>query len=277
MPLPEGFNEFEHLQNTIRRHENRKINEYFRELLPDDWDGDLSISEGALKQACLHKDEDTASMTVLRLWLFYFSGQSTKPYQSEQVPVYGIPISTFQQSWKFLPQVMLFFSEDVSDVEAGYDPVTAEISFRLVNESSTTITKDEIKRLGEKIKLALGANRGYRLHKGWDKCTYLDKEKGYDFRLLVFDKATGMAIIEKILDIQEHTPSWEKLGYIENGAPSASYPTNPGTQTILGKSRKKPRRRPRAYVRFRYAALHIHGLPQPLIITNMQAGGRLDI
>ncbi|MBW4568619.1 MAG: hypothetical protein KME31_11510 [Tolypothrix carrinoi HA7290-LM1] len=48
-----------------------------------------------------------------------------------------------------------------------------------------------------------------------------------------------------------------------------TYPTIPGNQSILGKTRRKPRERPVAYVRFRWAELKLHGLVNDIILYDL--------
>lgn len=56
-------------------------------------------------------------------------------------PVYGIPVTAFQETWKFVPQIKLMLSEDLADVEEGYTPCYGEISVRLIGEISETLPK----------------------------------------------------------------------------------------------------------------------------------------
>lgn len=259
MPLPEGFSEWEHLQNLVLRDHNKAVKEFFKNE-PDD---DLTTSKSSLKHACIIKDDDTTAMTQMRMWLFEIT---IRHAQSIQAPIYGIPTTSFHDSVAFLPQVRLFFREDGDDVEEDYSPVTSEITFRLMGETPQTMTEVKANRLGEKIKDIFAANKGYRLKRGRTKMTYLDKEKGYDFRLLVWDKLEGKQLITNVLDIQRHKPNWDNLSVIER---EKTYPIIPSKETIFGKSRRKPRERPVAYVRFRWAELKLHGLVKDIILCDM--------
>jgi predicted dinucleotide-binding enzyme len=66
MPLPEGFSEFEHLQDLIRLEHNKVVRAYFKNQA----DNDISTPKAGLKHACLIKDDDSAAMTQMRQWLF---------------------------------------------------------------------------------------------------------------------------------------------------------------------------------------------------------------
>ncbi|MFM6722922.1 MAG: hypothetical protein ACKPJF_00415 [Dolichospermum sp.] len=66
MPLPQGFNEWEHLQDQIRFHHNKLVDSYFK----NQGNEDISTPKASLKHACKIKDSDSAAMTQIRLWLF---------------------------------------------------------------------------------------------------------------------------------------------------------------------------------------------------------------
>lgn len=105
MTIPKGFNEWENLQDLVRKDHNRDVREYFK----NQNDNDISTPKSRLKHTCLIKDEDTAAMTQLRMWLFEITvGRA----QSIQRPVYGIPVQELQRITKFKPQIKLFFKEE---------------------------------------------------------------------------------------------------------------------------------------------------------------------
>jgi hypothetical protein len=69
-----------------------------------------------------------------------------------------------------------------------------------------------------------------------------------------------------VLSIQTDTPDWKHLGLNENGDEGESYPYTPGNQTILGKTYRKPRRRPMVDVRFQSAHADLWGLTRPITL-----------
>ncbi len=167
MPLPSGFSEFEHLQDLIRREHNKAVRTYFK----NQDDNDISTPKASLKHACLIKDEDTAAMTHLRLWLFEITCGHA---QSLQTPIYGIPVQEYQRNVKFKPQIKLYFKERlVSNDSNRTSPATAEITFRLMNETSASMTRAKAEILALKIKNEF-ADPIFVWEKGWYKYTYLD-------------------------------------------------------------------------------------------------------
>lgn len=257
-PMPE-----ENLQGFIRKWFNREVREYFLDFGVDEsWDPDLTTPRGQLAGACEHKDDDSYIITMLKAWFFeHIKGQAYR------VPYYGIPISSFQESRKFRPQIHLYFLEDASDVDPDYAPVAGEISFRLMNLSDETITPTVAETFANRIRTALGnGGAGYVWRKGKDMATYTDWAKGYQLQILTRSESEGKELISKVLDVQNDTPDWSKMNYSQNEAPMEAYPTVPELDMIYGKSRRRPRRRPIADCRFQYGLLHVHGLPNPVIL-----------
>ena len=87
--------------------------------------------------------------------------------------------------------------------------------------------------------------------------TYSDWSKGYQLQLLVKDVTEGRDLVGRILAIQNDTPDWSKANKSANEAEMTAYPTNPGTEVILSRPRKKARKRPIGNVRFQYASLMV--------------------
>jgi hypothetical protein len=261
MALPEGFSEFEHLQDQIRTVYNKMIRDWF--LNVDD--NDVSTPRTSIKHACVLKDDDTADMTMMRLWLFEVF---VRHAQSLHPPLYAAPSMAFQDHAKFKPQITLFFAEDADDVELGYSRVTGEVSIRLIEENESTITEANVKAYANKIKSLFGGGTPFIWKKGRNMYSYTDTEKGYRLQILSTTQSEAKRLIEQVLDIQSHTPSWENLNESESASASTKYPPLPQRKTILGKSRRMPRRRPVASVKFQYALLHLHGLPNPIVLVD---------
>lgn len=266
MTLPEPFSDIEHLQLTIRRYLNKQIREDFRDLFGenDTWEPEVGTTRGAMLRALLHEDSDPITVTATRMMLYYFTYGKARELQ---IPVYGIPTDFYQQdALNYVPQITLHFKEDLEDVESSYQPVKGEINIRVIGETYETITEAKLKTLANRIKTNFGANNGYVWRKGKVRCNYSDKSKPYFLQILSRDVTAGKSVIERVLDIQNHTPDWEFLNKGENEAPSQAYPTIPPTKTILGKARRMPRRRPIADVRFTKAEAHIISLAAPIIL-----------
>lgn len=261
--MPQPPQPTENLQDIIRKWFNREVRDYFGDLnVDDDWDPDLTSPRSSLANACRHQDEDSLLLTLLKAWFF----EHVKS-QTYRVPYYGIPVSSFQEARKFRPQIKLYFREDLEDVEPGYTPVAGEITFRLMDQSSETITPSIAAALANRVKLALGSGgSGHIWRKGKDMANYTDWGKGYQLQLLVRSESEGRELIGKVLDIQNDSPQWSKMTYSTNEEPMAAYPTIPEQDFIYGETRRRPRKRPIASCRFQYALLHVHGIASPIVL-----------
>lgn len=259
MPLPDQFNQSEHLQDTIRRTYNKDVREWFSDLPAE---LDLNTPRASLRVACTHQDADSFTETVARQLLFDMAiKQQTLQLQTS---------STTDLNYRILrrnkPKIILYFLEDREDVDAGYKQVEGTIGIRIMNETTTTLTKANIITLANKIKTIFGTAGGFRWHKGKGMFSYSDWDKGYQLQLLCYSKSEGRRIVEQVLDVQGHSPDWENAQWSESEQPSESYPTIPPSETILGKRRKLPRRRPTAQVRFQFATMMVSGLASPVVL-----------
>ncbi|MBW4551051.1 MAG: hypothetical protein KME35_08070 [Aphanocapsa sp. GSE-SYN-MK-11-07L] len=257
MPLPEGFSEWEHLQSTVLRIHNRFVRDEFSDIGADD---EIAGARGSLRHASLIKDDDSAIMVMNRMLLFYVLCRKASDLQA---PLYGTPISDFDERVIYRPQVHLYFRQDADSVPANKQPVRAQISFRL-NESPQTITEADLRQIGTRIRSEFGTSGRYRWSRGKILVTYKDPPNGLNFQIYALNEAEGRQVIQKSLDVANRTYDPDLL--VVHTPASGAYPTSPGNQTILGKSRSKPVRRSRAYVRFSHATAHIWGLQLPIIL-----------
>ena len=250
MTIPNGFNEWENLQDLVRKDHNKAVRDYFK----NQPDNNISTSKSRLKHTCIIKDEDTAIMTLMRMWLFEITiGRA----QSIQRPVYGIPVTEYQRNIRYKPQIKLFFKEDLDKtIHDGTVPRSeGEITFRLIDLKSDNITRKDAERFAKRIRDTL-TKPPLVWAKGWYKCTYFSPDEGYDFRLLVKSKQEGERVVKEILKIQDHKYVKDYLQFVDH---DRAYAINPGTHRVYGRTVKKSRQRPRVDVKFKYAQLLIDG------------------
>ncbi|MDJ0737886.1 MAG: hypothetical protein QNJ47_28145 [Nostocaceae cyanobacterium] len=250
MALPDNFNETEHLMDLFKREYNKQIQKYFKNQ-PDD---DVSTPKASLKHACRVKDSDSILRALLRAFLF----EITVGYaQSVQAPIYGTPVQELQRVTKFKPQIKLYFKEPYSYEKHndGTEQVRGEISFRIMNKDSDTISRADAEQYARAIKNEFG-NPIYTWRKGKFKCTYLDLDNGYDLRILCISKQEGQRVIKSILKILNTTYNDDNFQFIEN---TKEYPTKPGTHRVYGRTVRKFRQRPTADLKFTHAQLLISG------------------
>ena len=261
MSLPPDFSPAEHFQDVARRTSNLEVKEWFADLASDEVD--IGTPRSSLKAACTHQENDSLVLTVGRMLLFDLVVRRVW-----NRGVYGIPVSSFQEQRRFKPQIFLYFQEDEKDVEPGYPPISGEISFRLMNHTSDSITPAIATTLANRIKSEFAGGGGYQWKKGKIMVSYSEWDKGYQLQLLCRSKTEGREVIGKVLDIQNHSPNWKHMTVNENEEPASAYPTIPPNERIYGKNRRVPRRRPVGDARFQYALLHVHGLQNPVCLVD---------
>jgi hypothetical protein len=248
------------LRDFLRKSYNKEVNEWFKDIA-DEFPDNATARKNS-KRACLILPKESQNSALLKTLTFRFVVQRAhlRPH------VYGIPIGSDQAIRKHKPQITLYFLEDVEDVEDGYPRVDGQISYRLMNKTSETISKAELIGFGNRIKARFGLADGYKWGKGKDMASYIDRANGYQFQLLVRSKADAKDLIASVLATNNDAPDWKYFQYKENGEPSQAYPTIPGNTTILGKIIREPRIRPIATVRFQYAYCSIWGLSKPVVL-----------
>jgi hypothetical protein len=267
MSLPEGFNEFEFLQDLMRKWQNKAVREEFIDMGGEDWDPDITISRGAMRHACTHKDTDTAEMLLMRNDLFYLYLRKARDFHP---PVYGQPKATFDEDTEYHPQVFLFFAQDEAAVPENRCAIQAEHRITLVNETERSINDSKAEILARAIRREFASSRPtFSWNKGKRKAYYLDKTKGYDFRVQCFTEEEGERVIRKLLDIQGDPFDEDLFRDLNPRKNSINNPT--GTTLVYGRQRPKKRWRPNGLVRFRWASLHINNLGR--IVTLVDTTG----
>lgn len=261
MPLPEGFNEWEHLQHVFTRAHNKTVKEFFSGQV----DNDISTTKGGARHACLMKDDDTSNMTILRLWLFWVL---CRKMRDNFEPYAGYRIPQDDYSVKHKPHVTMLFIQDQDDVEYGDRPVEGQLSVRLMDETSKSMTQAKLLAMANKIVREFGTGNGFVWQKGKDNYSYVDKELGHRHKVLAVNKSDAEIIIKKLLDLTEDPFKSANLRVNKADDPSAAFPSNPGKQTILGELKDEPRQRPVVKVRFLYAQIKLSGLPKPIILVD---------
>lgn len=266
MAIPAEFSEVEHLQSLIRRYLNKQVRDDFQDLGGNDWDPDVTTTRGAMRYGLTHKDDDPMQVTLARMFLYYFTYGKA---QALQAPMFGLPIQDYQETFKYHPQVKLFFMEDADETDKLYYPIRSEITFRLMDETENTITEAKAKVIANRIKTNFCAGNGFRWKRGKETWLYHDMRRGYRLKLFVWNEVEAKRVIEQVLDIQQHTPDWD--AHLKDASQRKHLkvaPPLPRTERIYGKNRKLPRNRPVGYVEFRYAELDIWGLPMPICLTD---------
>ncbi|MEH2211899.1 hypothetical protein [Nostoc sp.] len=255
--MPNPPNDVELIQQFCLQYVNKSVRGHFKDL-DEIAESELTTtnSRHVAKMVSLHKDKDPITLTVARLLCFYFSMGDFESSSDLLDTEKYIPAKLRQ----YHPQIKLYFIEDLNDVEPGYSRLDGTISFRLMSENSETLSKTDLERYGNKIKSIFGAGSGLIWKKGKTMYVYADWDRGYQLQLLCRNTSDAKNLIQKTLDIQNHTPDWKYLSFEENAEPAEKYPTIPGHKTILGKQIKDSRSRPICEVKFKESMIRVPGL-----------------
>ncbi len=258
--MPAPTNPWSHYISVITQIQNRVVKEDFRDVGDDDWEPDISTPRSSLRTACTIRANDSAPLVMLRLILYYVV---LRKAQDMQIPYYGMPIQDTQATFKFKPQVCLYFQQSSLDYPSNSNPVTGTISFRLMDQTSTSITRTKVIQIANLVKTHFGGPTPFIWKKGKIMVTYTNWEEGIAWQILSLNPTEGQRVIKQLLKVQGSTFDDKFMNINENASPLEKYPNNPGNQSILGESTKKPKQRPVANVLFRYATLSIHGKARP--------------
>ena len=207
MPVPENFNSTDHLRNAIYKVYRREVLEWFQDI---DFEAlDLNLSRHNLAQACRPAASDSLVESVARMMLSEtVRGRFASLLSGGLSDGIGETRYRTNVQRKSRPQIILFFSEDIGDVEPGYSPVSGRISFRLMNHTRASLTEAVARSYATTIKSRFAGGGGFVWKKGREMCSYSDWDSGYQLQVLCRSEAEGRRVVETVLDIQNDTPTW---------------------------------------------------------------------
>ncbi len=250
------------LRDFLRKSYNREVNEWFRDIedpLPDN-----STSRKNAKRACLILPTESQNTALLKALTFRFVVQRVHL----RPDIYGMPIGGIDSIRVYRPQIQFFFQEDEIDTEPGFDRVEGRISYRLMNQTSETISLSELRTIANRIKTEFGTGRGYVWRKGKTLYSYTDKLNGYQLQILGRNESDAKELITKVLATNSDTPDWINLSIKDAENPTRAYPTMPLRKNILGTGERQQRKRPIADVRFQYTVARLHGKNNPVVLID---------
>jgi len=253
-------NDVELFQSFCTKYFNKAVKKHFTDV---DGVDDESLNKDAprplLKRLCLHKDKDPLALTVARLLLWWVEVDGLFDEY-----IFGMPSEEFEVKHTYYPQLKIHFSEDkLLAARANRRPARSEISIRWRDENYSTAAMTS---LANKIKLEFTTPL-FSYGKGRLCYTYWDNRKGYRFQVLASSEAEAKSVISKMVKLQDsEVPDWEE--HMRESTTKIDYGVQ-GTVSVLGKSIKKPKKRPVATVKFAWAELFIPGTTKPLILLDV--------
>jgi hypothetical protein len=179
--------------------------------------------------------------------------------------LYSMPEIKFHDPVVGKPKIKLVFYQLRHETTNNRPRASGEICYRIPGESGRTFTQANARARAERIKELFTQPSLFIWQKGKQIVSYVDKPEGYMFKLYVKNENEARRIITQVMAIENKIPNWENL---QVGTSMATYPEDTGSTVIMGKTYKKPRRRPREDVTFRYAEMHIQGLTKAVTLVD---------
>jgi len=251
---------FENLRDFLRKTYNPEVTEWFQDVGSAALDN--STARKQAKKACFIEKTDTQNMALLKAMTFRYVVQQVHL----RPDVYGLTSIPYQESVTFRPQVHLFFTQDTGEAPSGRRRMEGQISFRLVNETSSTINQVKANALAKKIEKELATPNNFIWKKGKIKLIYQEPEFGLNLSILALTKAEGIEVIKKVVNIVD---SDYKPDLLRVSEPEKESKTNPSeTKLVYGKKRKVKRWRPKGNVKFRYALLTVDGMQNKIALVD---------
>lgn len=247
-------------KNFLRKTHNKNVNAYFKDVPEVDDNLGIGTTRREAKSACLIRPKDSQNMALLKVITFYNVVQ--KVQFSPQF--FGLPIQTFIDTQRNKPQIIVHFQEKKTDA-ANNDriPARSQVAFRLEEQSWT---EAKIDNWAQKVKTAFAVPR-FSYKKGTLLFTYTDKQDGWIFQLYTQSELEAKSVIEKCFQARSAgTPDYTT--FLTQHQDNKNY-SSPEFVSVLGESRRKPRRRPVATVWFAYAELLIPGLPDTITLVDV--------
>ncbi|MEM4177904.1 MAG: hypothetical protein QXS29_10120 [Nitrososphaeria archaeon] len=198
------------------------------------------------------------------MFFFYFIYMKGELFRDT---VIGTPAGIFDEIYKYQPIVTLHFRESEADVDPEYYPVRAQISFRLVGETSQSITEVELKNIARRIKQEFGPRGNpYKWKKGKVLLSYKNKKEGLNLRIAAYSEQERIEVLRKVCNCAGKTLDEKYLSVSKVEDEASAFPIVPKRVTILGKPTRLPRRRPVATVQFSHALCKIWGRRDPGVL-----------
>lgn len=239
------------IRSWLRKTYNREVYEYFKDL-PPDLDPDNTSGRSTTFAVCLIGANDSQGIAAQKQENFKrLKGRAgindyVPAHDYERLP--GL-------SFRGIPQIQLWFKEKYSVAKANgraRHPAEARVSFRLPRDSwsAEAPAKEMALRIRDKF-----AKPIYQIEAGETKYTYLDKDKGYDFRLLTANKAEAKRVIESVMDLNSHNPNWKLLK--THGSEEEAFSATPEIVRVVGEQIKVLTERPKTTLYFSYSVAKV--------------------
>lgn len=192
----------------------------------------------------------------------YEGGSGDAGEYEEKIPT---EISTLSNR----PYLKLYFRQPAAEVAAGRQAAQMEITINIMDKTDLTIDKNDLIALATRITEQFNPNENpYKHKKGKNYYTYHDWANGYQLQLLANTESEARQTLLKILAIRQHQLNekyWKESRAVNV---NLAYPNTEEEVQIMGKTYKKPLRRPSVNVSFRWARLTLPSIGKHFILVS---------
>lgn len=177
-------------------------------------------------------------MMMLKMQAFFFMREEL------QAEMFGIPITTFQDTYTYEPQIQIYWKEIPERAQANNrHRIRRQLSFRIMQDIES-ITQNDLDRIVDKAVLEF---KNLQLNTGAKSVSYLDKKGGIQIsQFLVFDGNEGKQFIQKLCEVamvtNPHATFKPENFKIHTTADESGYRKRE-TRRLLGETIELPKRR----------------------------------
>lgn len=233
---------------------NREVFDWFR-------DADNNDTRRALRDDLLIGAKDSIAIAQVKMRTFREIIQKThlKP------DIIGMPKIDVDADVSYRPEVTLYFKQNKESVPRGKTAKTARASYRLMNQTSSSLSKTELKNLGRDIYNDFAKPTPYRFNKGKIIGWYVKPEEGLNLQIYSHTEEIGETVVRKILSHRNLTFDNDIYKFTK---PNRNSDPTPETIMILGESQQKPVWRPTVFVEFDHAKINLHNDTQIRVLCD---------
>ena len=214
--------------------------------------GDTSSdpNRDAVKQLCLVKSTDSALIAQQRIRFFR---EQVQKVQNKPI-IIGQPKSNLDADVKYHPEISVYLIQDSQSLTQGASPIDARFSWRLMDQTSESITNDILNNWANKIYNAF-FNPVFSFAKGKYIGWYISPKDGLHLQLYCLDEATTESVARKIVSSigKDFSDDLFKITKPKKDNLQQSQ----ATISILGQTKKVPQWRPTANVFAKQAYINI--------------------
>ncbi|OYE02946.1 hypothetical protein [Nostoc sp. 'Peltigera membranacea cyanobiont' 232] len=224
---------------------NAEVNAHF---------GDTSADSGrnAAKNICLITSQDSMQVATQRQSFFYYQ---VLKIQNKPI-IIGQPKTTYDSEVTYHPEISIEFRQDFIATPRGKQPKDARISWRLMGETSQSLTFTKINNAATLVFQKFFQNNIFNFNKGKVIGWYNSPTDGLHLQLYCIDSTEAERVAKYVVQAIDKT--WND-NLFKTTTPKRNNLVTPEQITILGKQQDAPVWRPNITVKAYKAYMTVWG------------------